>query len=125
MGTKWAPRRRDLYSYWDDRVARLLADDLEATGSRVVINLASQEYWRAVQGRLPSDVRVIEVDFREEGPDGLRFNSFAAKRARGMMARYLCEHRLDDPEALKTFDSDDYVYDPEGSDQDRWRFRRR
>jgi cytoplasmic iron level regulating protein YaaA (DUF328/UPF0246 family) len=125
MGTNWAPRRKNLYSYWGDRVAQLLLDDLKAAGSRVIVNLASKEYWRAVEGRLPSDVRVIEVDFREDGPDGLRFNSFAAKRARGLMARFLCEHRIGEPDALKSFDSDGYAYDPEGSDEHRWRFRRR
>jgi cytoplasmic iron level regulating protein YaaA (DUF328/UPF0246 family) len=67
---------------------------------------------------------VVEIDFREEGPSGLRFNTFAAKRARGMMARYICEHRVDDPEALKGFDSDGYSYQADGSDENRWRFTR-
>ena len=89
-----------------------------------MINLASKEYWHAVESRLPQSVRVVEIDFREEGPDGLRFNSFAAKRARGMMARYICEHRLADPEALKGFDSDGYGFDPANSGEGRWRFRR-
>ena len=61
---------------------------------------------------------------RSEGPSGLRFNTFAAKRARGMMARYICEHRLTDPDALKSFDSDGYAFDPEQSDPQRWRFTR-
>ena len=124
MGTRWAPRRKSLYSWWDKRVAERLAADLEDSGSRTVINLASKEYWAAVEGRLPPDVRVIEIDFREEGPDGPRFNTFSAKRARGMMARYICEHRLDDPEALKGFDSDGHVFDPRQSDEHRWRFTR-
>jgi cytoplasmic iron level regulating protein YaaA (DUF328/UPF0246 family) len=125
MGTRWAPgRKKDLYAHWGTRIARTLEEDLDDTGSRVVVNLASKEYWRAAQGHLAPDVRVIEIDFREEGPDGLRFNTFAAKRARGMMARYLCEHRLDDPEALKGFDSDGYAYDAEASDASVWRFRR-
>jgi cytoplasmic iron level regulating protein YaaA (DUF328/UPF0246 family) len=67
---------------------------------------------------------VIEIDFREEGPNGLRFNSFAAKRARGMMARYICEHRLSDPEQLKAFDSDGYAFDGANSENTRWRFHR-
>jgi cytoplasmic iron level regulating protein YaaA (DUF328/UPF0246 family) len=125
MGTRWAPgRAKDLYAYWDGRIAETLTADLERAGSRVVINLASKEYWRALEGRLPAGVRVIEIDFREEGPDGPRFNTFAAKRARGMMARYLCEHRLDDPEMLKTFDSDGYAFDAKHSDDGRWRFSR-
>jgi cytoplasmic iron level regulating protein YaaA (DUF328/UPF0246 family) len=125
MGTSWAPgRRRNLYAYWEDRIARSLEEDLERAGSRVIVNLASKEYWRAAGAHLASDVRVIEIDFREEGPDGLRFNTFAAKRARGMMARYICEHRLDEPEALKGFDSDGYAYDAEASEAAVWRFRR-
>jgi cytoplasmic iron level regulating protein YaaA (DUF328/UPF0246 family) len=122
MGTRWAPgRAKDLYGYWGDRVAERMAQD---AGDGVIVNLASKEYWRVVEGRLPASLRVIEIDFREEGPDGLRFNTFAAKRARGMMARYICEHRLSDPEALKAFDSDGYAFDPEGSEGDRWRFSR-
>jgi len=124
MGTKWAPgRSKDLYGFWKNAVADQLAADLEASGSATIVNLASKEYWKVVEGRLPAGLQVIEIDFREEGPSGLRFNTFAAKRARGMMARYICEHRLSDPESLKGFDSDGYAYDPAGSDDTRWRFR--
>ncbi len=122
MGTKWAPKRGDLYAYWSGRIAAKLRGDVEASGSRAIINLASKEYWNAVDGQLPEEIAIIEIDFREQGPNGLRFNTFAAKRARGMMARYMCEHRLDDPEALKSFDSDGYAFDPENSDRQRWRF---
>jgi cytoplasmic iron level regulating protein YaaA (DUF328/UPF0246 family) len=121
MGTRWAPRSRDLYGFWKSRIADALAEDAQG---QAVINLASKEYWSAVERHVDPALRVIEIDFREEGPDGLRFNSFAAKRARGMMARYICEHRLSDPEALKAFDSDGYAFDPEHSDEKRWRFRR-
>ena len=125
MGTKWAPgRARNLYRWWGGRIAERLVADLDDSGSRTIVNLASKEYWRAAEASLPADVRVIEIDFREEGPDGLRFNTFAAKRARGMMARWICEHRLNDPEALKAFDSDGYAYDPDHSDAGRWRFSR-
>jgi uncharacterized protein len=122
MGTRWAPgRARDLYAFWKDRVARALIDDADAG---IVINLASKEYFRVVEPHIPGALRVIEIDFREEGPEGPRFNTFAAKRARGMMARYLCQHRLSDPEALKAFDSDGYAFDPDHSDSARWRFSR-
>src|SRR3546814_16096517 len=73
----------------------------------------------------PSPIRVISIDFREEGPNGLRFNSFAGKRARGMMARYMCEHHLSEPESLKSFDSDGYVHDPDGSEENIRRLVRR
>ncbi|HEX8194470.1 MAG TPA: peroxide stress protein YaaA [Allosphingosinicella sp.] len=124
MGTRWAPRKGDLYAFWQDRIARTLAEDLAAQGDAVIINLASKEYWTAAERHLDPSLRVIEIDFREEGPQGLRFNTFAAKRARGMMARYICEHRLGDPEALKDFGDDGYRYDPANSDAGRWRFSR-
>src|SRR3546814_4582275 len=87
--------------------------------------LASNEYWRAAQTHIPSPIRVISIDFREEGPNGLRFNSFAAKRARGMMARYMCEHHLSEPESLNSFDSDGYVHDQDGPEGTIWCFVRR
>lgn len=124
MGTRWAPRRKSLYSYWGSRIADTLAADVAAEGSGVVLNLASQEYWAAVAGKLPRDIRVIEVDFREPGPDGPRFVSFNSKRARGMMARWLCEHRITDVEAIKGFDSDGYRFDADASEGDRWQFTR-
>ncbi|WP_299327873.1 peroxide stress protein YaaA [Parasphingopyxis sp.] len=126
MGTKWAPRYKKLTDFWGDKIADLLAKDLEADGSGVIVNLASKEYWAAVENsRTTQAARVITIDFREDGPNGLRFNSFEAKRARGMMARYMCENRLEDPEALKDFDSDGYRYTQEGSDENSWRFIRR
>ena len=124
MGTRWAPRRKNLYDWWGDRIAAALADDVEAEGSGVVLNLASQEYWRAVEGRLPASIRVITIDFREPGPDGPRFLSFHAKKARGMMARWLCEHRISDAEAMKGFDSAGYALDVEASSSDHWMFSR-
>ncbi len=121
MGTRWAPRRKKLTDWWGDRIAAALAEDLEAEGSGTILNLASQEYWAAVDGRLPAGVRVIEVDFREA--DG-RFISFHAKKARGTMARYLVEHHVADADAMRRFDSDGYAFDAEASADDRWTFRR-
>ena len=123
MGTRWAPRRKTLYDFWGDRIAAAVREDVASEGSGVVLNLASQEYFAAVAGKLP-DVRVIDVDFREPGPDGPRFVSFNAKRARGMMARWLCEHRIADIADMKGFDSDGYRFDKAESEPDRWRFFR-
>lgn len=122
MGVRWAPRRRKLTDWWGGRVADALVADLATDGSGVVLNLASQEYWSAVEGRLPPSVRVIAVDFRE-GSDR-RFVSFHAKRARGAMARWLVEHRIADPEAMRGFDADGYRLDATTSEPDRWRFVR-
>ncbi len=125
MGTRWAPgRKKTLYDHWGSRIGDALASDLAAEGSGVIVNLASKEYWHAVETCPPGGARIITIDFREAGPDGLRFNSFAAKRARGMVARYICEHRLADVEALKSFDSDGYRFVADGSDNATWRFVR-
>jgi cytoplasmic iron level regulating protein YaaA (DUF328/UPF0246 family) len=123
MGTRWAPRHKSLTDWWGDRIAKLLLAQIAEEGSGVILNLASQEYFAAVKGQLPG-VRVIEVEFREPGPNGPRFISFNAKRARGMMARWLCEHHVTDIDAMRGFDSDGYRFDPQESDADRWRFTR-
>jgi cytoplasmic iron level regulating protein YaaA (DUF328/UPF0246 family) len=120
MGTRWAPRRKKLTDWWGDRIADALADDLAAEGSNIVLNLASQEYWAAVEGRLPKQVRVVAVDFR----DGDRFISFHAKKARGMMARWLVEHRIENVDDMRGFDTDGYRFDGDGSTDDLWRFVR-
>ncbi|MFN3433298.1 MAG: peroxide stress protein YaaA, partial [Sphingomonas sp.] len=106
--------------WWGDRIARMLADDVAAEGAGVVLNLASQEYWAAVAGLLPATVRVVAVDFR----DGDRFVSFHAKKARGMMARWMVEHRITDIDAMRGFDSDGYAYDADASTETQWRFVR-
>jgi cytoplasmic iron level regulating protein YaaA (DUF328/UPF0246 family) len=123
MGTRWAPRRKSLTDWWNERIAKLLLEQLDREGSGVVLNLASLEYYAAVKDNLPG-VRIIDIDFREPGPDGPRFVSFNAKRARGMMARWMCEHHVTDIESMRGFDSDGYRFDAAESDGDRWRFTR-
>lgn len=122
MGTRWAPRRDRLTDWWDDRIARALSDELDAEGSGVICNLASDEYWAAVDKHRPADARVIAADFREDS--GARFVSFHAKKARGLMSRWVVEHRISDPAALPGFDLDGYRYDAEASTPDRLRFVR-
>ena len=127
MGTRWAPPGqagdKKLTDWWGPRIAARLREEVAQEGSGVVLNLASQEYFAAVAGQLPG-LRVVEVDFREPGPDGPRFVSFHAKKARGLMARWLCEHHITDIEAMRGFDSEGYRFDTEASEDDRWRFTR-
>ncbi|PZO72762.1 MAG: peroxide stress protein YaaA [Sphingomonas taxi] len=123
MGTRWAPRKTKLTDWWGDRIAKLLADDVEAEGSGTILNLASQEYWAAADGKLPSSIRVVAIDFREG--EAQKFVSFHAKKARGMVARWLVEHRVDNIEGIKGFDSDGYAYDAAGSSDAQFRFVRK
>lgn len=122
MGVRWAPRRKALTDWWGDRIAAALGEDLAAVDSKVVVNLASQEYWSAIDGRLPADVRVVAADFRE-GADR-RFVSFHAKVARGAMARWFVEHRIERVDDLRGFDADGYRFVAGGSDPERWLFVR-
>ena len=124
MGTRWAPTGEDLYGFWKARLARRLEEELAAEGSGVVLNLASKEYWTALGPKLRRGVRVVAVDFRDATANGLRFNTFAAKKARGAMARFMCERRAASPEALTDFDHAGYAFDPGGSDAATLRFVR-
>lgn len=125
MGTRWAPRHKSLVAYWGDRIAAAIAEDLSASSGDTVVNLASQEYFAAAEkGLARRGIRIVTADFRQQGPEGPRFVSFDAKRARGMAARFLCENRHSDPEALKGFDSDGYRFDADASDDSIWRFVR-
>ena len=115
MGTRWAPGGDKLVDHWGSKVARALAADLRADGSKTVVNLASNEYFAVVKGQLPKAARLIAPDFRVHTASGLKFQSFTAKVARGAMARWLCDERVADPAALPGFDRDGWTYDPDGS----------
>lgn len=119
MGTKWAPSGDRLVDHWDDKVARAVAADLRAEGSKLLLNLASNEYYAVLKGRLPKKVRVIAPDFKVRTAKGLQFQSFVSKVARGAMARWVCEERIEDPAALPSFDRDGWRYQPDGSTADR------
>jgi uncharacterized protein len=111
MGTGWAPgRAKDLYGFWKDRIADLLAADLSDEGSGILVNLASREYFEAVEQHRPARARILTVDFREESGDGLRFNSFVAKKMRGAMARFICEERIERVEDLCGFEAQGYRF---------------
>jgi len=120
MGTRWAPNGDSLTDHWGDKVAKAVTTDLRAEGSKLLINLASNEYFAVLKGRLPNNVRVIAPDFRVRRANGtLQFQSFAAKVARGAMARWLCEERVDDAAALPSFDRDGWRFDDNGSTPDK------
>lgn len=125
MGTKLANKRgKDLYAFWGERITALLKADLRAAKSGVLVNLASEEYFKSVQAKA-LDVPVIQPVFEDWKNGRYKIISFFAKRARGLMARYAAEHRVKDVEALKQFDSDDYAFAPEASSETRWVFRRK
>lgn len=120
MGTKWAPRLGRITDWWGDRIADALVEDLDISGSRDVLNLASEEYFKSVEGRLPGDVRVVDINFMT----GTRFVTFHAKVARGVMARWMIRNGVTDIDGMRAFDAGGYAYVDEESTADRWTFRR-
>ena len=115
MGTKLAnPEGKDLYAFWDDRITYMLNKALEAQGDNVLINLASNEYFKAVKKK-SLDGMIITPTFKDCKNGQYKIISFFAKKARGLMARYIIENRVEDVEGLKNFDVDGYVFSEEQS----------
>lgn len=124
MGTRVANLRgRDLYAFWGERLASALSVELDRHAHPVLVNLASEEYFKAVA---PKALRhpVVQPVFQERRGGGWKVVSFSAKRARGAMTRFAIDRRIEDPEELKTFGHEGYRFDAEASDPVRWHFRR-
>ena len=119
MGTKRFPGDHKLSIWWENAIAELIDGDL-AGQERSILNLASQEYWASVKGRLPEDIRVVDVEFIAK--DG-RFITMHAKVARGTMARWMIQNRIEKIEDMRGYDQDGYEFDAAGSDVDRWVLR--
>ena len=118
MGTRLPTRRgRDLYAFWGDRLAHALNADAAAAGTDLLLNCASREYFAAAD-RPALRLRVVTPTFLEERPGGPKIVSFAAKRARGAMARFVVENRLTDPDDLRAFAAGGYRWQAEGSTSD-------
>ena len=124
MGTRVVtPRGKNLYQFWGTQIADYLNQRAAAEKTPVVVNLASEEYFKAVDRRvlLP---RVVTCVFEERKADGYKIVSFFAKRARGLMARYAVKHRVMRVEQLKNFAEEGYRFAPSVSEPDRLVFRR-
>ena len=125
MGTRLATDAgANLYQFWGARIAehlnRQLADDTDP----VVVNLASQEYFKAVDRKALS-ARVVECVFEDGKGGAYKIISFYAKRARGLMARYATLGRVEQVEQLQRFDLEGYAFAPAASSADRYVFRRK
>lgn len=124
MGTKLVNSRgKDLYSFWGERISEWLNEDLAAQGDQVLLNLASQEYFGAVKAKA-LNARVIDTVFKDCKNGQHKIISFYAKKARGLMARYVIKERLQDPEGLKDFNTDGYYFDASASSENKLVFLR-
>ena len=114
----------NLYQYWGSRISEHLNEVLAADKTPVVVNLASQEYARAVD-RKALKARVIDCVFEEWRPGGWKIISFSAKKARGLMARWAIMKRVETPRKLENFNLEGYAFDAAASHPERLVFRRR
>lgn len=124
MGSR--PKRNgleNLYKYWDNDVTKQINKDLKKIGSKTILNLASKEYFSVLKPKLLK-AEIINVNFREFKNGELKFISYTAKVARGLMANYVIKNKIDSVEGLKGFNADNYYYDDKLSSNDNLFFVR-
>ncbi|TCB80658.1 peroxide stress protein YaaA [Acinetobacter sp. ANC 4173] len=124
MGTKLANARgHNLYEFWGDQMTQLVNADLAQANSDVLVNLASDEYYKSVkQSKVQAEI--IKPVFLDQKNGKYKVISFYAKKARGLMARYMIENRLNRVEDLKSFNTDGYYFDAASSIQGELVFKR-
>lgn len=125
MGTKLANQAgKDLYTYWKPVLTPALNEAIADSGSKVLVNLASNEYFKAVDVK-QLDARVITPVFKDEKNGTFKIISFYAKKARGLMSAWLIQHQISKPEQLKNFDVAGYRFDASSSQGDTFVFTRK
>ena len=119
---------QNLYKFWGAQIAEYLNAQLQKQTQQapqaVIVNLASQEYFKAVD-RKALQARVVECVFEDFKGGKYKIISFNAKRARGLMARYAVTQRVSKVEQLKKFNLEGYAFEASASEADRWVFRRK
>lgn len=124
MGTSFTNRRgKNLYQFWGDTLTQHLNQELENRGEKFLVNLASTEYWSAVNPK-KLVARVITPVFKDCKNGQYKIISFFAKKARGMMSAYIIQQQLDRVEGLKDFTTAGYAYNESLSGADEWVFTR-
>ena len=116
-------KAHNLYQFWGAQIAAHLNRQLSSSKDPVIVNLASQEYFKAVDRKF-LQARVIECVFQDHKNGQYKIISFFAKRARGLMARYAIQQQAKTPEALQNFNSEGYAFEPSASKDDTLVFRR-
>ena len=124
MKTKFKNERGDnLYQFWGDRITRSLNKELKKQKEPVLVNLASNEYFKSVKPKL-LDGRLLNINFKETKEGKTRVVAIFAKRARGMMTDYIIRNRVEKPEDLKKFKLAGYKFNKTLSDDKQWTFER-
>ena len=120
MGTKLSNAKGgDLYDYWGSEISSVLNDD----EPDLIINLASNEYFKAIDKKT-LNANILDIVFKEKKGDSYKVIGIYAKRARGLMVNYIIRNRLESPEALKDFSDEGYHFDKELSTDSSWVYLR-
>ncbi|ENU81132.1 UPF0246 protein [Acinetobacter sp. ANC 3789] len=124
MGTKLHnPRGSNLYEFWGKRITNLIQQDLQQANSNILLNLASDEYYKAVK-ESELDAKIVKPVFLDQKNGRYKVISFYAKKARGLMARFVIEQKIQQVEDLKAFNSEGYYFDAENSNAKELVFKR-
>ncbi|MHA3049475.1 peroxide stress protein YaaA [Acinetobacter sp. ANC 4641] len=124
MGTKLHnPRGSNLYEFWGKRITDLIQQDLQQANSNILLNLASDEYYKAVK-ESTLDAKIVKPVFLDQKNGKYKVISFYAKKARGLMARFVIEQKIQQVEDLKAFNSEGYYFDAENSNAKELVFKR-
>ena len=125
MGTKFnSSLGKNLYEFWGDKLNQSISKELKKSDSPVLINLASNEYFKAVKAK-QLDYEIITPVFKDFKNDQYKIISFFAKKARGLMSRYIVQNRIDEPEALKDFSVAGYRFSKKLSNSSEFVFTRK
>lgn len=124
MGTKLTnPHGKNLYEFWDEQITQLINQDVEEYQHQAIINLASDEYFKVVHTKKLA-VPLIKIDFLDQKHGQYKIISFYAKKARGLMARYIIEQQIKTIDDLKSFNVDGYYFDTVNSKSNELVFKR-
>jgi cytoplasmic iron level regulating protein YaaA (DUF328/UPF0246 family) len=124
MGTNVTiARKKNLYEFWKTKITDKLNEELNETDRKILINLASVEYFGAIDTK-KLKARIITPSFKEHKDGQYQMVSFFAKRARGLMSRFIIQNQISDPEELKAFDSEGYYFNNQLSKADNFVFTR-
>lgn len=125
MGTKLkvTAKKDNLYKFWDDALTKQINEDLAESNSKALVNLASNEYFKALKPKL-IDKPIITPEFKDYKNGEYKMIGFFAKKARGLMAAHIVRKKITDPQKLKTFDSEGYTYNDKLSKGNKWVFTR-
>jgi cytoplasmic iron level regulating protein YaaA (DUF328/UPF0246 family) len=116
-------RGENLYQFWDDRITKSINKELKKQKEPVLVNLASNEYFKSVKPKL-LEGRLLNINFKETKAGKTRVVAIFAKRARGMMADYIIRNRIETAEDIKRFKLAGYKFDKDLSDDKQWTFER-